>query len=767
MIRFSLSFIICCFLFNAGYSQKKVGVVLSGGAAKGIAHIGVLKALEENEIPIDYIVGTSMGGIVGGCYAAGMSPDLIEQIFLSDEFIGWINGDPEDGFNYYFNKPDDNPHFLKVHFSLDSTLSVQVNASLANDVTLNFAMAEKMAQASAISNGNFDSLFIPLRVVAAEVFTQTEMVLHDGSLSDALRATQTVPFFYEPIRVNGQYLFDGGVYNNFPVSVMQKDFNPDVIIGVNVSTKIYSEYPYETDDKLIGNSLLYMLLDKSDPTLIPDSSVFIQPNLKGYTSFDFRHAKSLIDSGYVQTLRQIDEIKKKIPARTSCEEVAVKRNNFNNRNVPYRFNKITFNGFSPKQQNYINRIFNVRKNKPRDLTYQEVKKGYYKLASDDYFTNVYPNINYNSQEQAFSLKLTKRPQKNFQTELGGIIATRDISNIFVGFNYYVFNNFLNHFYLGLYAGDFYKAGELKARIDLPLANQLYIEPGISYNNRDYLDSDDLLVETNPTILRREDRNYKLNVGFPLGRRFRSLITLGGISTRDRYSNRDVFISSDTLDVLTLNGGALGFEISSNTLNRKQYASTGKSFSLNGSYFFVDEKHTPGNTSIQQGTYKTSHQWIQLRLKAEHYLSKGWYKPGYYIEAVVSNQPVFRNYYGTIINAPSFYPLQDSPTLILENFRAFNYVSAGIRNVFTIRPKLDFRLEAYVFKPFEHLQQGSDQEVVFASDFSAFYFAGTAGLVLHSPIGPVSLSFNYYDDDNNQFGVLLHAGFLLFKKHPFE
>ena len=163
----------------------------------------------------------------------------------------------------------------------------------------------------------------------------------------------------------------------------------------------------------------------------------------------------------------------------------------------------------------------------------------------------------------------------------------------------------------------------------------------------------------------------------------------------------------------------------------------------------------------------SHNWFQFRVKAEHYLSKGWYKPAYYIEGVLSNQPVFRNYTGTIINTPAFYPLQDSPTLILENLRAFNYLALGVKNVFTIRPKLDFRLEAYVFKPFEYLEQGSDQEVVFGSDISAFYFAGTAAIVLHSPIGPVSLSFNYYDDDQNQFGVLLHAGFLLFNKHLFE
>src|SRR5688572_14368119 len=94
---------IIFFLTFTAFSQK-VGLVLSGGAAKGMAHVGVLKALEENEIPIDYIVGTSMGGIIGGAYAAGLSPDQIEHIVLSEEFLRWVNGLPETGYNYYYHE---------------------------------------------------------------------------------------------------------------------------------------------------------------------------------------------------------------------------------------------------------------------------------------------------------------------------------------------------------------------------------------------------------------------------------------------------------------------------------------------------------------------------------------------------------------------------------------------------------------------------------------------------------------------------------------
>src|SRR5258708_1534449 len=279
--------VILLLSFLTSFAQKKVGLVLSGGAAKGIAHIGVLKALEENEIPIDYIVGTSMGGIVGGCYAAGMSPAQIEAIMTSKSFLDWVNGRIEEKNKYFYYRKEDEPSFLKLNLSLDSTFNVLFNTSIANDLSLNFALAQTLAQPSSSSKNNFDSLFVPLRIMAADIFTQTQVELKDGVLSDALRATQTAPFFFNPIRVNGKYLFDGGVYNNFPVDVLQKDFKPDVIIGSNVSSKVFDKYPYDEDEKMISRSLLYMLLHKSDRGKIPKNVVYIQPNLKKFTAFDF------------------------------------------------------------------------------------------------------------------------------------------------------------------------------------------------------------------------------------------------------------------------------------------------------------------------------------------------------------------------------------------------------------------------------------------------------------------------------------------------
>jgi NTE family protein len=763
---FKTRLLLLSIIISLSAHAQKVGLVLSGGAAKGLAHIGVLKALEENEIPIDYIVGTSMGGIIGGCYAAGMSPDQIEHIMLSEEFLRWINGLPERGYNYYYHEGEVNPHFVKLHLSLDSILNFQLNTSIASDVSLNFALAENVAQASAIAGNNFDSLFIPLRVVAADIFTQNQVVLSKGNLSDALRATQTVPFFYNPIRVDGKYLFDGGVYNNFPVDVAQKDFKPDVIIGSNVSSKIYNEYPYDLDEKLIANSLLFLLLDKSDPASVPENGIYIQPDLGGYTSFDFGQARSMIDSGYVQTMRQIDEIRKKVGKTRTCDEVAESRNKFNARNAPYVFDKLTFKGFNSKQQRYLRRIFHYNPEQRKFLYYNDVKRNYFRLVSEDYFKNVYPNIFYDTLTQRFQFQLTRRPQKNFQVDFGGVIASRDVSNIFLGLNFYSFNNQLIHFYTGFQTGNFYKAAVVKARFDFPF--QAYAEPVLAYNNWDYLESDDLLSDNvTPTVLRRINRRYGIHFGWPLGNLFKNTIGVEGLNNIDNYGNRAVFVSSDTLDNLRVSGFKAELAFSASTLNRKQYASSGQAYSIVAQYFNVRENHIPGNTSFDNLNIIRSHRWFRLRASAEKYFDAGWFRPGFYAEGVFSNQPFFTNYKGTIINAPAFFPLQDSRTLLLENFRAFNYLGAGIRNVFSLRNKLDFRVEGYLFKPIEYLQPNTNQEAVKVNDLKMLFFTGTAGLVMHSPIGPISLSFNYYDDEENQLGVLLHVGFLMFNKHSLE
>jgi len=215
----------CIVLSFCGFpnvSAQKVGLVLSGGGAKGAAHIGVIKALEDNNIPIDYITGTSIGAIIGGFYAVGYTPDEMLELMLSDEFGYWQSGTIADDYIYYFKKPDDTPEFLRFSIDLKDTIPVKTNItgilpqSLINPVQMNQAFMGLFAQATAKSGWNFDNLFVPFRCMSSDIYNKRAIKWRSGDLGEAIRSSMTLPFFFKPLWRDGFPLFDGGIYNNFP-----------------------------------------------------------------------------------------------------------------------------------------------------------------------------------------------------------------------------------------------------------------------------------------------------------------------------------------------------------------------------------------------------------------------------------------------------------------------------------------------------------------------------------------------------------------------
>ena len=169
-------------------SAQKVGLVLSGGGAKGAAHIGVIKALEENNIPIDYITGTSIGAIIGSLYAMGYSPEEMLELMLSKEFSYWQTGTVEEQYTYYFKEPYPTPEF--AHFSIDMSDSLQIKASflpqsLINPIQMNQAFMALFSQATAKAGWNFDNLFVPFRCVASDIYTKKPIIFKNGDLGDA------------------------------------------------------------------------------------------------------------------------------------------------------------------------------------------------------------------------------------------------------------------------------------------------------------------------------------------------------------------------------------------------------------------------------------------------------------------------------------------------------------------------------------------------------------------------------------------------------
>ena len=758
-----LIFLMVLLLWCQDVSAQKVGLVLSGGGAKGLAHVGVLKVLEENEIPIDYIVGTSMGGVIGGLYAAGYSAFEIEQLVLGEHFQDWVNGELDENYRFYYSKSEDHSGILNLRLNVDS--AVNINTNLASDVAINFVLAEYLAGASQRANYNFDSLFIPFRAVAADIFTQKVVVLDQGRLNEALRATLSVPFFFRPLRLDNKFLFDGGVYNNFPIDVAKDEFNPDVIIAVNVSSKLFDEYPYDQDEELIQESLLSMLLDKSDIKLLTEKDVYIEPNLKSFSALDFDDASALVDSGYVSATSQVEEIKSKISLRRSCEALTEFRNEFILGSAPLIFKNLKFKGFSEPKKRYLRQFFGDKD----AYNIHEIRSGYYKMISEQYFRATYPGIVYNTEDESYDFEILGNTRSSFDIDLGGNVSTRSISQIYLGLNYAHFNHYLFKHHLGFYTGRFYQSLLGSSRVNIPTGSKLfYLEPEFTYNHWDFINANELILSDNdPTIIDLIDRKIKLNLGTTAGTNGRLRIYSSYFNNSNEYSNSKQFMSTDTLDQQKFKGWRHGIEYSQYSLDKKQYASTGKQFLVSLDVFNTDETLEPGNTSDLDGIQEQSNNWVRLKLQAEQYFGKGAYKYGYLLEGVFSNQQTGFNLTGSLINAPSFEPLVDSPTLFLENFRAYNYFAGGIRNVYSVGRKIDLRLEGYFFKPIEEISINGTAESVFLKDVTDIYFTGTFAGVYHSILGPVSMQVNYYDDAENQWGFLLHVGYVLFNKTPFD
>lgn len=216
-------------------SRPTVGLVLSGGGAKGIAHIGIIQALEDNDIPIDYITGTSMGAVVGGLYASGYSPKEMLGLIASKGFAHWSTGKIDPEYTYFFTSHRDTPSFVSLNLGKDSTQITSVlPISLINPIPMNYAFMEIFSPYTVQCGADFNRLFVPFRCVTSDVYTKKKVVLGRGPLGDAVRMSMSFPMIFEPIELNGVPMYDGGIYDNYPVDVMMEDFAPDAVIGVNV-----------------------------------------------------------------------------------------------------------------------------------------------------------------------------------------------------------------------------------------------------------------------------------------------------------------------------------------------------------------------------------------------------------------------------------------------------------------------------------------------------------------------------------------------------
>lgn len=740
---------------------QKVALVLSGGGAKGIAHAGVLKALEEHNIPIDYVVGTSMGSIVGGFYAAGYTPEQIKTLALSQDLQDWVDGVIDDKYQYSYRENPPDPSWLTVKLDFDSTFSSTFDPTLDRDYVLNINLAQRLQHASYVCNGNYDSLFVPFRAIASNIFMEEEVILDSGVLYESIRSSMAIPLLYRPVRVNDELLFDGGVYDNFPIDPAKTEFDPDVIIGVNVGSKVLKEYPKNDDEKLLAESILLFMLNKGDPSKLDSTDVFVDVNLSNYSTLDFQKAKEIYDIGYQAAMRQIEEIEKKINRRTTADVLDARRAAFLNQPMRHYFDTVEVDGFNEKTSYYITNVFD----RDKSFEFEQAKRAYYKLIDNDYFINIFPSY---SRGEHYAFRLSGNPNPRLKARIGGSLTTRNISYMYLGFDFKRLTRILEEYDLRIFAGPFYESLYFKNRFTLPGKKPFSFGPTVVLNHRDYLNlADYLLGEPDLTILDRVDRKMGMFFGFPLNRKYGLSAEASYILNKDKFSNLAQINTNENFDELELEGWRFEASIFHDNLNYPQFASKGSKLNFTLNHFVLESKYTPGTTSSLASS-RNDKNWFTANISAEKYYELGQkYSLGGLLEVQYSNQPILGTAKSTLINATGFYPLQDSKTILLENFRARQFAAFGLKSVWVPVKNIQFRLEGYLFNATENIEELSGNVTTYKRDWINPSYAATSGIVYHSIVGSVGLHVNYYDDLQHQWGALLHIGYLLFNDHSLE
>jgi NTE family protein len=759
--KFLLSLLI--FLNLTMLSAQRVGVVLSGGGASGVAHVGVLKALEENNIPIDYIAGTSMGALVGGMYAMGYSPNEIEEILTSADFQKWVFGKQDDRYVYYFRERAENSSWIGLKFKIDSTFQTKLPTNIISPINLDFAFMERTSAVSAAANYNFDSLFVPYRAVAADIHNKKEVVFNKGDLGQAMRASTTYPFFFKPIVVDDKLLFDGGLYNNFPADVMYRDFLPDVIIGSTVASEMA---PPEEDD--IFSQIKNMLMERTlyNEVCETASMIIIRPQNAKISILDFSKNDEVIQNGYNSTLEWMPEIYKMVSRIQDSTSLIEKRQKFRAQLKPMIIDDIQISGLTKNQTSYVNGVLGKKKF-PVDLA--ELRPYYFRLAFDDRIKKIYPLAVYDSSDQHFRLKLKMKLDKDLFAQFGGLFSSRPINTGFVSLRYNRISRIGMSLDANAYFGKFYGSLQVKGTFDFPLKTPFLLEGDFTTNNFDYFTSASTFFEDiKPSYLIQYDRYFSGGLSLPLGNHGRIRTGLTGARVFDDYYQTSNFSTADTADRTNFNHGSGWLTIERNTLNKKFYANSGSNFILRIKYFAGQEYNIPGSTSLVKDEFAANHDFFRARVIYDTYFNKrGRFKAGFYGEAVVSNQPFFNNYTATLMEAAIFSPVPESKTLFLPQYRTHNFVAAGLKTVTSFTSRLDLRLEGYIFQPYKEILQNEFLAAYYGKPFEKRYFMASAVLVYHTPITPIAISLNYYDRVKNPFSIIFTMGYLIFNKRAID
>lgn len=364
---------------NEGPNDRpKIGLVLSGGGAKGMAHVGFLKVMEEAGIEPDYITGTSMGSIVGGLYAIGYSADEIgnllksqnwNEVLSNDVKLSDISINEKDSYGQYFAEFPIQGIEIKLPKGL---IFGQRVMDLLNYYTL-----------PAYDIDDFDSLPIPFKCVAADITNAEPVVMDTGSLAMAMRASMAIPTVFTPVNWGDRLLVDGGLSRNFPVEEV-KNMGADIVIGVYTGGVLKDKESLNSMIDILTQSAFFMgIFDAEEQKKMVD--IYIEPDLNGYTAADFVKVDSIISRGeqaaraYTAQLDSLANFQHKYRAKPESSVLSMPDS--------IVVQKIKVRGIDPKYHNFVRARLGIEPYKPFHVS--QLEEGINRVYGSRYFYRVY------------------------------------------------------------------------------------------------------------------------------------------------------------------------------------------------------------------------------------------------------------------------------------------------------------------------------------------------------------------------------------------
>ncbi|MSP84829.1 MAG: patatin [Flavobacteriaceae bacterium] len=379
--------------------RQKVGLVLSGGGAKGFAHIGVLKVLEQAGVKIDYIGGTSIGGVIGGLYASGYTATQIDSIFKDTDFNNLITDFiPRSSKNFY-EKRNDELYALTLPVN---KFKVRIPVALSKGM-YNFNLLSRLTN-SVRHVRDFNKLPIPFLCLATDIETGEQVVLDKGCLPQALLASSAFPSLFSPVEIDGKLLLDGGVSNNYPIDEIRK-LGADVIIGVDVQDDLKDKNSLNDATKILVQITNLQMIKKMRLNQA-STDIYIKPEVNGFGIISFDETQEIIKKGEEAAFSVFEKIK--LLADTTK---VFKINNLKKESDKLHINNININKLDNYTRSYVLGKLGFKARKIIDYT--DLKIGIDNLSATQNFKKITYSFENNGVKDDLNLMLTENPQKTF------------------------------------------------------------------------------------------------------------------------------------------------------------------------------------------------------------------------------------------------------------------------------------------------------------------------------------------------------------------